>query len=126
MFLFKRKENETLSGLVNYGYVKNPNMKNWMDKIINGVKTSIIFNRGVYLIEYFFTRDLTEDEQDIIFQKVIDRVNDLNNELDTSQMGPEFIEAYIKKKYVSNITAEKLNSLANIFFEIVRDEVSKL
>lgn len=126
MFLFKRKENETLSGLVNYGYVKNPNMKNWMDKIINGVKTSIIFNRGVYLIEYFFTRDLTEDEQDIIFQKVIDRVNDLNNELDTNQMGPEFIEAYIEKKYVSNMTAEKLSSLANMFFEIVRDEVSKL
>ena len=126
MCLFKRKENEPLSGLVNYGYVKNPNMKNWMDKIINGVKTSIIFNRGVYLIEYSFTRDLTEAEQDIIFLKVIDRVHDLNNELDTSQMGPEFIEAYIKKKYVSNITAEKLNSLANMFFEIVRDEVSKL
>lgn len=126
MFLFKRKENETLSGLVNYGYIKNPKMKNWMDKTINDVKTSIIYDGRVFLIEYFFTRELTEDELDIIFPKVMDRVKDLNNELDTNQMGPEFIEAYIDKKYVSNITAEKLNSLANMFFEIVRDEVNKL
>ena len=83
------------------------NKKDWV--VINTVHERYSFETTVQIYRQYTLQELKKEvlydndniEKTTFGRYIVDR--SCNNELDTNQMGPEFIEAYIDKKYVSNM-----------------------
>ena len=123
--MFFDNENRILMGLKQYGFKRHPNVKNYMQKIYNERICSVMYNEeeNLFVFDYFFKNEMDDDDADIFFPNIVKKVDDLQNELNSDQMGLDFIEGYIRKKYTNTIDTLKLNKLAMMFFDMVEQEI---
>ena len=123
---FDDEENRVILGLTDCGFQRHPNIKNYMQKLYNWKIVSVMYYENMFVFDYFFKKEMSDDDADVFFPNIIKKVDNLKCELNTNQMGLDFVEGYIIKKYTKDINTLKLNELAMTFFELVEEELKTM